>query len=83
PGNLLFEVDDAEEDWSWDDNYFDYIHVRSLCGVIADWGRLMGQVHDRTAPGGYSEFQEYICEPHYYDGTPLLTPDPAHPMVTY
>lgn len=41
PGNLKFEVDDVEEDWTYEDGYFDYIHMRSLSGSIVDWPNLL------------------------------------------
>jgi len=41
PSNVKFEVDDVEEEWTYKDNYFDYIHMRSLCGSIANWERLL------------------------------------------
>ena len=41
PVNVRFEVDDIEEEWSHPKNHFDYIHMRSLSGAIADWPNLM------------------------------------------
>lgn len=43
PPNCRFEVDDMEEDWTFDENYFDYIHVRTLSGSFADWDRFIEQ----------------------------------------
>lgn len=41
PPNVKFEVDDVEDVWTYRNEYFDYIHMRSLCGSIADWKRLL------------------------------------------
>lgn len=55
PPNLEFQVDDAEADrWSFS-KPFDYIHLRNLGGSIADWPKLIKNVYDNLAPGGYIE----------------------------
>lgn len=60
PPNCRFMVDDIESDWPFrEDEKFDYIHARSLCGAIRDWGRLFGQCYTHLKPGGWVEFQEY------------------------
>jgi hypothetical protein len=43
PPNLKFEVDDCEAEWTYPDNHFDYIHIRTLTGCIKDWNRLYTQ----------------------------------------
>lgn len=58
PMNLCFEVDDAEEDWQFGCK-FDYIHIRSMSGSIADWPRLLSQAYDYLNPGGWIEFTEF------------------------
>ncbi|KAL1987418.1 hypothetical protein VTN96DRAFT_3800 [Rasamsonia emersonii] len=55
PPNLKFEIDDAEDDWMYQKNSFDFIHVRSLFGCIADWPRFYRQVLRHLKPGGYFE----------------------------
>lgn len=37
PPNCKFEVDDVIKDFTYPDNYFDYIHIRSMTGCIPDW----------------------------------------------
>ena len=61
PTNCKFEVDDIEEDWIHSDNYFDYIHMRSLSGAIKDWPRLLEQSYKLvsrhlTRPSCFSSF---------------------------
>ena len=41
PVNVKFEIDDIEEEWTHPKNHFDYIHMRTLGGSIADWPKLM------------------------------------------
>lgn len=68
PPNLIFEVDDAEDEWLYSEK-FDYIHTRTLCGGIRDWPRFHQQVFENLHPGGWFEMQEndawFQCE----DGT--------------
>ncbi|KIW77629.1 hypothetical protein Z517_07461 [Fonsecaea pedrosoi CBS 271.37] len=55
PPNCQFEIDDAEEDWLYPENSFDYIHGRDLYHSIRDWPRLIGQAYSHLKPGGYLE----------------------------
>jgi hypothetical protein len=50
PPNCRFEIDDAEEDWVYAENSFDYIHGRDLYHSIRDWPRLIGQAYKWAAP---------------------------------
>ena len=43
PTNARFEIDDMELDWTFPDNHFDYIHMRSLSGAFADWDAVLAQ----------------------------------------
>lgn len=83
PPNLKFEIDDMEETWTYPDNHFDYIHMRSLSGAFANWDAVLAQAYSKTAPGGYVEFQDYGCEVFTSDGTMLLGECPDHPIGTY
>ena len=42
-------MDDAELDWMYEENTFDYIHGRNISQGIADWPKLMRQIY-RLAP---------------------------------
>ena len=48
PPNCKFEIDDANDDWTFAKNSFDFIHVRYLLGCISDWPRFYGQVMEYT-----------------------------------
>jgi len=38
PPNCRFEIDDANNiPWTFEDNTFDFIHIRSMYGCISDW----------------------------------------------
>ena len=41
PPNCKFEIDDAEADWTWSENTFDYIHNRNFVCAIRDWPKLI------------------------------------------
>lgn len=58
PPNLKFELDDAQLEWTYQPNSFDYIHVRCLLGAIQDWAHLYREIYKCTKPGGYIEHLE-------------------------
>ena len=58
PPNLRFEIDDANLDWTFRDNTFDYIHIRFLVGCIADWYKLFREAFRTLKPGGWLETHE-------------------------
>lgn len=58
PPNCVFEVDDAESDWSHQDDSFDFIHIRCLGGGISDWPKLYKQAMKHLKPGGWLEVVE-------------------------
>ena len=74
PANVKFEVDDAEENWTFQ-HKFDFIHCRYLAAAISDWEKLVNQCFEFTVPGGYTEFQEYDLEVYSEDGS--ATPEHA------
>ena len=45
PPNVSFELDDMEEEWTYKDNSFDYIHMRSLSGSFKDWDAVLSQAY--------------------------------------
>ncbi|KAK1537032.1 methyltransferase domain-containing protein [Colletotrichum costaricense] len=57
PANVKFEVDDVESPWLHTLE-FDYIFCRTMAGAIADWPKLIKNIYDNTAPGGWVEFQD-------------------------
>jgi SAM-dependent methyltransferase len=48
--NCTFEVDDAENDWLWPQNHFDYIHFRCMVGAICDWEQFLIRCLECVSP---------------------------------
>ncbi|KAI5780266.1 S-adenosyl-L-methionine-dependent methyltransferase [Peziza echinospora] len=87
PPNVKFEVDDVEEDWTFKDDYFDFIHLRTMGGSIADWKKLLRQCYEKTKPGGFIEFQDYCTDTYLSTGERLNGENPdvcaRHPIVKF
>jgi hypothetical protein len=45
PPNCRFEIDDAEQDWTFDPNLFDFIHNRNFICAIRNWPKLIAQTY--------------------------------------
>lgn len=45
PPNLSFEVSDCCEEWLFNAESFDFIHLRGLYGCVADWGAFFREVY--------------------------------------
>lgn len=61
--------------WTWDNDTFDFVHLRYLCGGIADWNALMAEAYRCCKPGGWMQTCE--CDPLFLsdDGTTDSNPD--------
>jgi hypothetical protein len=49
PPNLIFEIDDAEDDWLYKPSSIDFVHARYLFHGIRNWPRLLGQAMKYTS----------------------------------
>ncbi|RSL57317.1 hypothetical protein CEP53_006509 [Fusarium sp. AF-6] len=58
PPNVSFQIDDAQLDWTFEPESFDFIHIRSLHGAIDDWPKLYGQLFKFLKPGGWFQHME-------------------------
>ncbi|RSL95316.1 hypothetical protein CEP52_012159 [Fusarium oligoseptatum] len=58
PPNLEFQIDDAQMEWTFEPETFDFIHIRYLQGSIEDWDKLYGQVYKALKPGGWFQHME-------------------------
>ncbi|KAF8248369.1 S-adenosyl-L-methionine-dependent methyltransferase [Wilcoxina mikolae CBS 423.85] len=69
PPNCKFEVDDAEQDWTFQPDSFDFIHARNIAQGVSDWPRLVSQAYRCTKPDGYVELSEVGQTAFCDDGT--------------
>ena len=52
------QIDDCEQEWTFDDNSLDFVHLRLLNGSIKDWDALFKQAYRCLKPGGWIESVE-------------------------
>ncbi|KAF9766673.1 hypothetical protein IL306_000890 [Fusarium sp. DS 682] len=64
PPNCSFQIDDAQLDWTFKPDEFDFIHLRYLYGAIDDWKKLYRQAYTHVRPGGWVESLEIDIETH-------------------
>ena len=53
PPNCHFAIDDVEDDWTFEQNYFDFVHIRCLMGSISNWPALYKQAYRHLTRGGW------------------------------
>ena len=58
PPNLSFQIDDAQGDWTFQPNSFDFIHVRYMHAAIDDWAKFYRQMFQFLKPGGWFQHIE-------------------------
>ena len=58
PPNLKFEIDDFEQEWTFQKDSFDFIHWRLLLASVSDYPKLFRQAFQHMKPGGYMEIHE-------------------------
>ncbi|RDW59196.1 hypothetical protein BP5796_12120 [Coleophoma crateriformis] len=58
PPNVRFYIDDAQLEWTFPDNHFDLVHMRTMIGSIDDWPLLYKRAFNSIKPGGYIEDSE-------------------------
>lgn len=78
PPNVKFEIDDAEQEWTFEPNSFDYVHIRYMLGAITDWPRLFEQAYAALKPGGWVE--SFEVEPEYRCDDGTVKPESAMNM---
>ncbi|KPM46153.1 hypothetical protein AK830_g250 [Neonectria ditissima] len=69
PPNLEFQIDDCTQEWTFEENSLDYIHIRWLVGSIVDWPQLFKEAYRCLKPGGYLESHEALSRMDCDDGT--------------
>lgn len=76
PPNCKFEIDDAQLDWTFPVDHFDFIHVRHLYGGISDWQKFYNQAFTHCKPSGWFENVDADIHPRSQD--PRIDTDPNH-----
>ncbi|KAL3466089.1 S-adenosyl-L-methionine-dependent methyltransferase [Aspergillus heterothallicus] len=69
PPNVEFVIDDCTEEWLYEKNSFDYIHIRGMYGSVGDWDALYKKAYAHLKPGGYLEHWEQSVQAKSDDGT--------------
>jgi sugar phosphate isomerase/epimerase len=45
PANCQFHIDDAEREFTYDTNSFDFVFARNIGQGITDWGEMMSEIY--------------------------------------
>ncbi|KMP06752.1 UMTA protein [Coccidioides immitis RMSCC 3703] len=53
PPNVRFEIEDATLEWTFPQDHFDLIHVRTLYGSVEDWPAFYQRTLSHLKPGGW------------------------------
>lgn len=59
PPNVTFQIDDAEEPWTYS-HQFDFIYSRMMTASFSDWPKFFSQTFASLTPGGYLELCDLI-----------------------
>ncbi|OJJ44448.1 hypothetical protein ASPZODRAFT_168718 [Penicilliopsis zonata CBS 506.65] len=70
PPNVEFFVDDAESEWTFKKESFDFIRAVDLGGSIADWPKLLKQAYAHLKPGGWIELSDFPMHIYSDNGDP-------------
>ncbi|KAF4984575.1 hypothetical protein FZEAL_251 [Fusarium zealandicum] len=76
PPNMEFQIDDAQMDWTFEPESFDFIHVRYMQGTIDDWDKFYRQIYKFLKPGGW--FQHIEPDLQMLSENPEVTVDDQH-----
>ncbi|KAG7406125.1 S-adenosyl-L-methionine-dependent methyltransferase [Fusarium sp. MPI-SDFR-AT-0072] len=76
PPNVEFQIDDAQLEWTFEPESFDFIHIRYLQGSIGDWDRLYSQMYKALKPGGW--FQHIEPDLQMLSQNPEIKVDDEH-----
>ena len=68
PPNCQFEIDDAEDEWTYSKE-FNFIHMRGMMTCFTDPRSVLEKAYNQCAPGGYLEMQDGVFPMHCHDDT--------------
>lgn len=54
-------MENLNEEWTFERDCFDYVHLRYLFGSVKDWNAMMRKSFDVCKPGGWVESYEASC----------------------
>lgn len=60
------EIEDCTQDWTFEPESVDFVHMRLLVGSVSDWNALFSEAYKTLKPGGWIES---------YEGTALVESD--------
>ena len=63
------EIGDCTQEWTFETNRIDYVHIRFLQGCIPDWYAFFQQAYNVLRPGGWLESYEASPSVFSDDGT--------------
>lgn len=63
---LFSQIDDCTQEWTFEEESLNYVHIRFLVGSVVDWPTLFKQAYRCLKPGGYIES---------YEGSPNIGSD--------
>jgi SAM-dependent methyltransferase len=69
PPNCQFQIDDAEQDWTFEPDSFDFIHCRDMYTGIRNFEKFIKQCYVHTKPGGWIEISSVYPSPRADDNT--------------
>ncbi|KAH7635576.1 S-adenosyl-L-methionine-dependent methyltransferase [Sordaria sp. MPI-SDFR-AT-0083] len=69
PPNLRFEINDASKEWTYQPNFFDFIHMRWLTGAIRDWTAVYKEAYRCLKPGGWIEHMDSSGDAFSHDNS--------------
>ncbi|KAK1768287.1 S-adenosyl-L-methionine-dependent methyltransferase [Phialemonium atrogriseum] len=75
PPNLRFEIEDCTREWTFEENGFDFVHIRYLTGCILDWTEFFKEAYRCLKPGGW--LQSYESSPTVFSDDDTLPKDSA------
>ncbi|KAK4074666.1 hypothetical protein Purlil1_12885 [Purpureocillium lilacinum] len=76
PPNCISQIEDAQLEWTYRPESFDFVHMRALYGSISDWAELYRQAYRALAPGGWVE--DFEINIHLHSDIPEVRDDPEH-----
>ncbi|KAI5809426.1 UMTA methyltransferase family protein [Pyronema omphalodes] len=69
PLNVSYDISDAEDQWDYPPDHFDFIHIRNLAQGITSWSNVLDEVYRCTKPGAWVELAEVGGMVYSDDGT--------------